>query len=193
MYFMMAYMMTFIGIMLAGIFGLMPIDIYYTIPDFLKMMFLIVGMILSFFGLLLLHIRSIKVGANHLIAPGRPENILWFYVYRDGTIKITPSFRDVENQLYAKELDAQIHDLKSYKLFDHSIRFVPEGVGHTVDFDMCLYAYILKTRYGFSNILQARKNIFGSKEKLVSKEHLITGSDLNEITRQQIEERGRPE
>ena len=77
---------------------------------------------------------------------------------------ITPSMREVEGQLYSPELDAQIQDIKSYRLFDHSVRIVPEGIGHSVDLGKCLYAQFLKTKYGFENLREAReggKRLFG--------------------------------
>lgn len=137
------------------------------IPVMGKYMLFIMGTIIAFIGLFILQTRAMKTGANHLLEFGRPNNIIWFYVHRDGTIKITPALREIEGQLYSPELDAQIQDYKSYRLFDHSIRFVPEGIGHAADLDMILYVTLLKDKYGFNNIREARKGfrLFGFPKK----------------------------
>lgn len=176
MIFMLLYMLVFFGLFLAGFIGLMPLGVQAGIPDFLRVIFFFVGIVIAMLGVSMVHSRAKKTGAEHLLEFGKPGNILWFYVYRDGTVKITPSMREVEGQLYCRELDAQVNDLKSYRLFDHSIRFVPEGIGHAVDLDMVLYTTLLRNKYGFTNIREVRKEgfkLFGlPKDKPVqSKEH----------------------
>ena len=171
MIFFMCYMLVFFGIFFAGFIGLFPYEMQYMIPMWLRFPFFMIGIIIAMVGLSMVHIRAKKTGAEHLLESGRPGTILWFYVFRDGTVKITPSMREIEGQLYSRELDAQIHDLKSYRLFDHSIRFVPEGIGHAVDLDMVLYATLLRTKYGFSNIEEAREKGFG-KDKIVATEKI---------------------
>lgn len=189
MFFFLAYLTLFFGIFMAGVTGLFPAQEQYIIPDMYRSFFFIMGLIIAMIGMILLNLRAIKVGANHLISPGNPDTVIWFYIYRDKNIKITPSMRVIESQSYNKELDAQINDLCSYTLMDHKIRFVPESIGSSVDVDLCLYAYILKTKWGFSNILQARQGIFKKTEKLTSKEHTISGEQLTNITRQDVEKR----
>lgn len=137
-------------------------QIQMIIPDMFRIAFFFFGAIISCIGLIILRGRAEKTGTIHLLEFGRPGTINWFYFYKDGTIKITPSIRDVEAQLYSKELDAQIRELKSYKLFDHTIRIVPEGVGHAADLDMVLYANLFKSKWGFSSIPAARKTIFSA-------------------------------
>lgn len=159
MLFFMAFMMLFFGLTMAGIFSLLPVSMTLGIPLYLKMMFFVVGMIISFIGVFLIFIRADKTGAKHLLETGRPDKILWFYVHRDGTIKITPAVREVEGQLYSPELDAQIQDMRSYRLFDHSVRIVPEGIAHAINLDMCLYAQFLKTKYGYENLREARQSL----------------------------------
>jgi len=123
-----------------------------------------VGLSIQSVGAFMVWSRAHKTGVWHFLDPGRPGTIKWFYVERDGSVKITDSMREVEGSLYSKEMDALIKDMKSYKLFDHSVRFVPAGIGHSVDLDMCLYAHMLKTKWGFNNLREARKggfSIFG--------------------------------
>ena len=186
MIFMLVYMFLFFGIFLAGFAGLMPIEIQVMIPPFFRVILFFMGFMIAFIGIFILQGRASKTGAGHLLEFGRPGSIIWIYAHRDGTLKITPSIREVEGQLYCKELDAQIHDLKSYRLFDHSIRFVPEGVGHSVDLDMCLYAGLLKIKYGFSNLREARTagfRLFGHpKTKPITSHEHISGeiTDDNE-------------
>ena len=180
MIFMLLYMLTFFGIFLAGFMGLMPINIQASVPYFLRIIFFFVGIIISVLGITMVHGRAKKTGAEHLLEFGRPDNILWFYVYRDGTVKITPSMREVEGQLYCNELDAQVNDLKSYRLFDHSIRFIPEGIGHAVDLDMVLYTTLLRNRYGFTNIREVRDSgfkLFGyPKDKEIKGQEYFKGA-----------------
>lgn len=187
MYFFLAFLMVFFGMFLSGACSMLPPEMLVGMPLEFRYLLFIMGFVLAFVGLFLLYLRCLKLGIHHLIAPGRPDNIIWFYVHRDKSIKITPSIRVVENQLYSKELDAQISDMASYKLFDHLIRFVPEGVGHSVDLDTCLYVAFLKSKYDFSNITEARKGIARYFEKVLpiipkkevsSQEHLISGKGL---------------
>jgi len=169
MMFFLAYMLLFFGVVLAGIVGLVPANEQFIIPTFFRYILFMVGSLISFMGLILLHGRAKKTGAHHLIEPGKPGLINWFLVYPDGDIKITPSVRDVEGQLYSKELDAQIQELKSYRIFDHSIRFVLEGTGHAADLGMCVYTKLLKTKYGYENLKQARQggfHLFGFPKKV---------------------------
>lgn len=173
MIFMLAYMFLFFGIFLAGMSGLLPVNVYVGVPAFLRVMLFFVGIIISLVGMIILHGRAMKTGAVHLLEFGRPGKIIWFYVYKDGSIKITPSVREIEGHLYSKELDALIHELKSYKLFDHSIRFVPEGTGHAVDLGMCLYATFLKTRYGFAGLKEARQSFLNKFGIQTSKQYEV--------------------
>ena len=182
MIFFLVYMMVFFGIVMAGIVGLLPLQQQFAIPDWLRFGMFFIGLVITFVGISLVHSRASKTGAGHILEFGRPGNLIWFYVYRDGTVKITPSIREVEGQLYSKELDAQIHDFKSYKLFDHSIRFVPEGIGHSVDLDLCLYTGLLKTKWGFASLREARENgfkgLFKGRKEIPSKEYIARPQEL---------------
>ena len=172
MIFLLAYMFLFFGIFIAGVLGLLPLSAQFGVPDYFRFILFMVGMIIAYVGLIMLHGRAVKTGVHHFIEPGRPNKIIWFYVFRDGTIKVTPSMREVEGQLYNKELDAQIQDMKSYRLFDHPVRFVPEGVGHAVDLGMCLYAQFLKTKHGFNSLKEAREGGFGFSKPILSQEYI---------------------
>jgi len=159
----------------------------------IRMMFFFVGVMISIVGLMMLHGRAYKTGAIHLLNFGKPGTIIWFYVYRDGSIKITPAMREVEGTLYSPELDAQIQDFKSYRLFDHSVRFVPEGIGHAVDLDMVLYSMMLKNKYGYQNIREARESAFvnilkklripiqDQKKEIIQPERLAHDEGLQDI------------
>jgi len=168
----------FFGFILAGIVGLVPPMQQFQIPMFLRVMMFAIGILVGFVGMFLPHARALKTGAVHLIEPGRPGLINWFVVYPDGDIKVTPSVREVEGQLYSSELDAQIQELKSYRIFDHSIRFVLEGSGHAMDLGMCVYTEFLQNKWGFENLRQAREggfHIFGfpKNAKKISNEGVL--------------------
>jgi len=171
----------FMGIFMCGIIGLLPLDAQFMIPDMFRYIMFAFGGMISFIGFIILKSRADKTGAGHLLEFGRPGTINWLYIHKDGTIKITPAMREVEGQLYSPGLDAQIRELKSYRLFDHSIRFVPEGIGHAIDLDMVLYANLLKTKYGFASLKDARKGVFDflkNKEPTVREEVFNPAEDF---------------
>jgi len=173
------------GFMLAGVIGLIPPEIQYMIPMPFRFMFFMIGIMIGFIGLIMLKTRAEKTGTIHLLEPGRPGTINWFYVHNDGEIKITPSMRDIESQLYSKELDAQIREIKAYRIFDHSIRIVPEGVGHAADLDIVLYANLIRSKWGFESIPAARQGVKDTLKYLFTKtpyeelpqEHLVIQED----------------
>ena len=156
MFFFLAFMLVFVGIFIAGLQTFMPLDMIFTMPQGFGYLLFIFGIVLAGVGLFLLYARASKVGATHLIAPGKPEKILWFYIYKDDTLRIVPARRDVEGFSHSKQLDAEVQELKSYRLQEHSVRIVPEGIGHCVDLNACIYAYFLKTKKGFKTISDAR-------------------------------------
>lgn len=184
MYLMLQYIMLVFGFIVAGICGLMPLETQFYIPEMFRYVFFMLGLVLSFTGVILVHMRAVKTGVHHFLAPGRPGNIIWLYVYKDGTIRPTPSVRVVEGQLYSKELDAQIHDFRSYKWFDTPVRIVPEGLGHACDLDMVLYTTVLKNKYHLSNIREAREkgfiNLLRKSKTYHSQEMITTGAKLDE-------------
>ena len=178
MYFILAIMFVMIGVSIAGVCALLPLDMLVSLelsmPGF-GILFVGMGLLLSMVGMIMLWIRAIKVGANHLIAPGRPDKILWFYFFKDDSVKIIPARRDVEGLLYSKKLDASVQEVKAYHLFDHPVRFVPEGLGHTADLNACLYAYFIKSKFGFKTIKEARE-----QGEISSKEKVMDGNELED-------------
>ena len=177
MMFGMTYLLALIGVFLAGFLALLPPEYQVMIPMIFRVAFFGVGAMIAFFGVFMTHMRAKKTGAEHLIEPGRPGTILWFYVHKDGTVKITPAMREVESALFSPELDAVVHEMKSYRLFDHSVRFVPEGIGHAVDLDMCLYVSLLKNKFGFQTLREAREKGFGKKRQknVLPQEGIVLG------------------
>jgi len=173
-------MMVFFGFLITLMGWFMPYGY-----EMLGFMFWAVGLMIAFFGCFLVFNRAHKTGVYHFLDPARPGDIKWFYVYPDGSVIITPSMREVESSLYSKELDALIKDFKSYKLFDHSVRFVPAGVGHAVDLDLCLYAHMLKGKWGFNNLREARKGfkLFGTPkyQDIKQQEKVTTGQQLDAV------------
>ena len=175
-------MFTFMGLILCGIIGLLPLEAQFMVPDVFRFIMFMFGILVTFIGLMILYSRAQKTGTNHLLEFGKPNTLNWFYIHKDGTIKITPAMREVEGQLYSPGLDAQIRELKSYRLFDHSIRIVPEGIGHAVDLDMVLYANLLKTKYGFASLRDARQTIFDflKNPEPTVKEEIFTPGEKDE-------------
>jgi len=181
MLFSLSYIFLFVGLIMAGIMGLMPTGFQSVIPDIFRFVFFMFGCVLCFIALFLIQGRALKTGTIHLLDYGKPGTINWLYVHTDGTIEITPSLREVEGQLYSPKLDAQIKELKSYRIFDHSIRIVPEGVGHAVDLDMVLYANLLRSKNGITNLRQARDSVFRKTEPIVSNEEIMVNDNDEQI------------
>lgn len=148
-------MLIILGCFIAGITGLVnPLELYQ-IPGIMRVMPMFIGIIMSMAGFMLLMTRAKKTGVIHLLKPSKPGLINWLYVHKSGEIEITPSVREIEGMLYSPKLDAMIHDVKRYNIYDHNIRVVAEGHGHAEDLGMCLYATYLKKK-GFKDIFHAR-------------------------------------
>ncbi|GAH35219.1 unnamed protein product, partial [marine sediment metagenome] len=171
------FMLIMIGYMVTLIGFFMPTP-YETLGIFFWMF----GIMISFMGGYMVWSRAHKTGVFHFLDPARPGDIKWLYAEQDGSIKITASMREVESSLYSRELDALIKDLKSYKLFDHSVRLVPAGIGHSADLDICLYTHMLKNKWGYNSIREARRagfKLFGfpKTQRMVVREHVIVNPE----------------
>jgi len=179
------FMLIFMGSMISLIGYFMPAGY-----EMLGMFFWMGGLMVSIMGGFMVWGRAHKTGVYHFLDPARPGDIKWLYAEPDGTVKITASMREVESSLYCKELDALIRDMKSYKLFDHSIRFVPAGVGHAEDLDICLYAHMLKNKWGFGSIREARTagfKLFGypKTQPMPVREHIVVNKDYLKKTEEE--------
>lgn len=141
------------GVLTAGLSAFMP----WQIMQIFTMMF---GLLIAMVGMIMLITRATKTGAVHLLKTAQPHKMLWFYIQKDGQVFITPAFRRAEGMTQSEEMNAIVQDLKSYRLHDHQIRFVPEGIGHTADVKNVLYATVMKSKYGFEGIRDGRSKIF---------------------------------
>lgn len=177
----MLYILMLLGIVISSICGLMPVSVQLIIPFYFRFLAFMIGALMAFIGIVIVWIRARKTGAAHLIAPGRPGLINWFYIYGDGEVRITPGMRAGEGQLYNPDLDAQIPDVKTYSLCDHKIRFVPEVVGHAVDIDYVLYVNLMDSMYGFENIREARQGFVNTllkrTKEIFPKENVLVNDD----------------
>jgi hypothetical protein len=156
---MLVAMFMIFGIILSSIGSYMP-------PEYkmFQVFFFILGMAVASIGLIILFTRARKTGAIHLLEPAQPGKMIWFYIQKDGTVKVTPAVKEKEGMTQCKELsDAIVQDTKAYRLFDHSVRFVPEDVGHTANHLHCLYAMVMKNKYGYEDIKDGRKKILGGR------------------------------
>ena len=194
------YVGLMIVLVLAGSFcmgfcGLLFGEVQAYVPLMFRFLMFMFGLTLVIVGMMMLIIRIKKIGADHLIAPGRPGSILWFYIYGDGEVRITPAMRAGEMQLYNPDMEAQVIDVKTYSLGDHKVRFVPEVLGHAVDMDYILYANVLKTKYGFENLREVRddwranllkKVGFKLTKPIIDKENFISGAELKKASQGEI-------
>jgi len=186
------------GFLVASSGYLLPLDIYFAVPDIFKLILVFVGGIFVFAGWSLLILRAYKTGAIHLLKPGKPDRHIWFYIHRDSTVQITPSVRVAEGQLYNSDLDSQIISARSYRLADHNICIVPEVVGHGIDVDYVLYVNLLESVYGLENLKDARKETldsvlekFGIRryKDLEGQESVATGRNITEVEKRALYER----
>lgn len=150
-----------IGFVLGSLGAMMPVDI----PLMMKLPLLLFGIVLFFMGLLMINIRLNKMGLMSLFEPGNPDKIIWFYIRKDGTIKITPSIRRTETMLFSPDLKAHIQDVKAYILGDHHIRFVSEISGKCLDTNYAVYANISKSKYDMHSLKD-----FLSKDSTIAQE-----------------------
>jgi len=194
MYFGLLIMLYIVGLTLASFCGMVPGPTQAIIPYYFRFLMFLIGGMMGLVGIMMLLIRAKKTGAEHLIRPGRPGLINWLYVYADGEMRITPAMRAGEGQLYNPELDSQIIDVKTYTMGDHRFRIVPEVVGHAVDLDFVFYTNLLKTRYGFENMREARqgridhilsKFKINRQKEIIDKEHSLV-SDKDEPLSEKI-------
>ena len=187
MIFFLAIMLLMFGFIFAAIPVFLPAEIAAALPTAFSFIFIFIGLTIALIGQLMLFGRAKSTTAIHLLDKPKRNHHLWLYAHRDGSLMFTPGIRNVESQLYSPELDAQIQEFKSYRMFDHSIRIVPEGVGHAVDLGMVLYAQLMKNKYGFENIQEARdaatfleklNPIKGQYDKLPASEHFLTQKNI---------------
>jgi len=163
MYFGLMVGLTFVGMFFLSLCGILG----GYIPASFKIICLFMGVILPFMGMMVLYSRCLKTGVMNLINPGGSGKITWFYIYGDGELRILPAIRKGEGFLQSADLDVIVPDMRTYSLCEHKIRLVPEELGHAIDSDYVLYTQFLKTKYGFTNLREARAGVFGKLLDLV--------------------------
>jgi len=159
-----AYACVIFGCIISGIIGLFSVDVQFIIPDFFRYLFFICGLFIAFAGVMFLHLRLRKTGVIHFVPPGSPKKIIWLYARKNGDIDIFPSVRKAEGQLYSKDIDGQITDVKSYRIHDHPVRVVAESIGHTLDLDFVMYVNLLQDKHGLKSLSAAREHVKDLKE-----------------------------
>jgi len=165
MYYGILFITITVGVVISAIPGLFPAPYQQMIPDGFRFIMFFVGFIIPRSGFMMHYIRAKRTGAVHIINPAVPGTHLWFYIFKDNEIMITPAIRSGEGLSYSPKLDAQVFDVKSYTLADHKVRIVPEVIGQAVDIDYVLYVNVLKTKYGFENLKEIRDSIFKYYDK----------------------------
>lgn len=178
------------GMLTAGLGFLLPFDLYFLMPQEFKYLLFGLGLLLGIVGLIMLHFRAIKTGANHIIAPGSPNKMILFFIYGDDTLRIMTANRNVSGLIYSKKLDMNLQDIKSYRLFDHSVRIGLDGLGHSIDMGACGYAQFIKSKYGFKNISEARaKALSKDKDVILNQEYISDGDEIDEAVRKDTTEK----
>lgn len=182
-----SFILILFGTIMAGICGILPVEVYIFVPFSLKIVLFMFGIVLAIAGYMMLIIRALQTTAIHLLKRGRPGFHTWFYIHSDGTAQFTPSIRAGESQTYNKELDAQVPNTKTYRLADHNICIVPECVGAGVDLDYALYIELAQSKYGFETLKEGRKSaldIIGihQQKEIVGEENVAVRGDIKKIS-----------
>lgn len=136
----------------------------FFIDFFIILMFMITGIILILMSPMFIHFRAIDSTLIHLLEDPKRSKIHWLYVYGDREIIVTPALRKLERHSYAKRLDQQIQDFQTYRMAGHTVRIVPEGIGHSVDLGLCLYASFAKRVWNVKSLHELRKYITRKKD-----------------------------
>ncbi|MHA1865403.1 MAG: hypothetical protein ACTSWZ_02760 [Candidatus Heimdallarchaeaceae archaeon] len=181
MYFKICLATIITGILIGNAVGLIPYQQQYQIPDMFRPFVLLISLCIPLVGYMILYRRAKETHTIHLIRRAIPGTVNWLYVYKDDEIVLTPAVRMGEGILYSKDLDSKVPDIKTYTWADHKVRIVPEVVGHAVDLDYVLYTNLLKSKYGFENLREARNAVFGKGKEVLSKEHVAVGREIEKL------------
>jgi len=154
--------MFFMKSALVMIIGLMLTFVSFFVASFFPIMIILLPM--WFFGAIFCFISLARIWMDvrqttlyYLIEEPRPGEILWLYAYGDRDMVVTPAMRRMQMYSYSPELNQQIKEFATYRFAGHTIRVVPEGIGHSVDLGACLYATHFKQKFGIRNIFDLRK------------------------------------
>ena len=161
------YIMLIFGFVVAG----MGMYLTYYVPPIFSWIFFIFGAIIAFCGMFLMTMRAIKTGANLLINPASTKNdsVLWFYIKRNGTVKIIPAteMKNAGGLIKADNTDVIVQDVVKppYRIADHQVRFIPEGSGYASSHMFVLYAKVLKDKHKLEDLHHGRFNILTKLNK----------------------------
>ena len=172
MYFFLSLMLIIFGISIAGMINFIPPQtVFYEMPAGFGPLMFIVGIVIALVGFFILWMRAKRVGADVLIAPARPNKIVWLYIHKDDIIEPIMVDRGSESTVKGNVLNnpSIVYDMKAYKIGDHSARLVLDSVGHTIDARMAVYC----------SILRREKNIksFGHLRAVAKEKGQITGEE----------------
>jgi len=160
MIFFMCYLIMFMGMSFISVLLLLPGEFQAVMPPDLKVIAIVFGAVAMFVPMIYVQLRAVKTTVVHVLEPRKRGTHNWLYASGDSELMFTPGIRDIEKSSYSPELNAQIQEMKSYILGDHIIKVVREGLGHSEDLDMCIYAGVLKSKWGFESLKEARDSAF---------------------------------
>lgn len=161
MFFAKSYLFMFMGLIMCSVafmFGMIFPVLILWLPLF------IVGALLIFISLARVHMDVLNSTLYNLIEETKPGYVNWIYVYGDGEMIATPAMRKLEMHSYSPKLDQQVREWKTYRFAGHTVRIVPEGIGHSVDLGKCLYVNYHKRVNGIRSIFDLRKMFRDTKD-----------------------------
>jgi len=174
-----SYLFTIIGLLIL----VLAVFLTYFIPFIIILIFLMLGIMLIITSIVLLHLRAVNSTLIYLLEDPKRGFINWLYAYGDYDMRVTPARRKLEKHSYSKKLDQQIRDFRTYRLAGHSVRIVPEGVGHSVDLGKCLYATYAKREWNIKSLGELRSAVTGifSQKKEIPYEKIATLEEYKDM------------
>lgn len=159
------YLAMFTGLSFMSILLLLPSSYQAVMPPDIKILAIVFGGALLIAPMIYLHLRAKKTTVDHILEPRSRGTHNWLYCTSDDELMFTPGIRDVEKSSYSPEINAQIQDVQSYIMGDHIVKIVKEGLGHGQDLDIAVYASVLKSKWGFESLREARETAFKKIKK----------------------------
>ena len=146
------------GFMIAMLPSLLAMAMSISFTPQQYMVITMLGGIMMFISPMIFLILAKRSSVIHLIETPRQGQVLWLYIQKGGSAYFVPSVRLAQAFLYSKGrgIVKDIGDESKISIGRHSVRIVLEKVGHTINPYMAQYASILKKKYGFKDLKQAR-------------------------------------
>ena len=159
------YVCSILAIFVLGLLLLLPPAFQELMPIDLKIIFLLLAAGLTIVPTWLIQNRAKKTTVDKVLKGWKRGYLNWLYLERDGNAYFTDAFKEMEEQSYSPEVNAQAQHMKRYRLGDKSFIIVPEGIGQGIDVDYVVQAQCYRDKYGIHSIHELRQGVFGKRWK----------------------------